>query len=133
MELQTILEKFNNSIDNEKLFEMVQINVPQYDSKYMPHNYEVIVNTDDHIPPHFHYKHTKGMDIKVDIVTLEVIDSKPSAGVAKKDLKSWEGLTDERDILKNWLKRPYALDKKMTNHKAIKFTWNLYHTKNLVF
>lgn len=123
--------QYTSKEERSLIIEKGQINVPKYDSNLMPSNYSVIVWSDDHFPPHFHYS-TEDFEIKVDIITLEVIDSSPRKGISKDDLKSWEGLSTERKILKKWLKAKYVLNKTMTNYGAIKFTWNMFHPDILV-
>jgi hypothetical protein len=73
---------------------MATINDLKRDVHIIPKTYKVEVRSNNHTPPHFHYINKDFMDIKVDILTLEVIDSEPRIGISEKDLKSWIGLSD---------------------------------------
>jgi hypothetical protein len=129
-----LIPKFEKFISKEikPLNEMATINDIKRDTHIMPGTYRVEVYSEDHNPPHFHYSNNDGMDIKVDILTLEVIASEPRIGISNKDLKSWIGLSDERKILLKWLKNKNTLDNKSTNYKTVAFTWNLFHRNDLI-
>ena len=94
--------------------------------------YEVSIHSDDHNPPHFHYTSNDGtLNIKISIETLDVIYSSPCKGISKDKLKSWEGSTTEKKILKNWLKdKSNASPIKMTNYESIIYQWSIFHIDN---
>lgn len=115
--------------NTQKLNEMATINSPK-DSSLPFNKYTVSVYSDDHTPAHFHYQCLdRKIELKIDILTLNIIHSTPRIGVPKNALLSWTGLTSEKKYLRNWIKSKYSKNPNMTNYDAIIFTWNVFHSE----
>lgn len=122
----TYSKKIEHSFE-QQMNEIAQINDPILDSNIMPSSYCVSLYPNDHKPPHFHYENKDGMDIKVDIKTLDVIDSVARKNIKSKHLLSWLRLKKEHKILLKWLDQKNNDFPSQSNYETIKSIWNLYH------
>ena len=138
VKLEGILEK-ETSIFRNPLMEMARVDNPKMDSRILGAK-EIWVYTADkqQMPPHFHYKDTKGsvqfdLEIKIKpIKDLIICNSGKRDGVPEDKFRTWYGLSDAKKSLQNWLFSKNSHFKTSTNYDVLVFMWNSINPNNVV-
>lgn len=119
----------------DNVVERARIDEPARDSHILGGGEVWIYGNDTSSPsPHFHYlnKTDKSFSIEVKIADLSVCHSQLRNGVPRNKLRSWYGLTHEKQALELWLQQPNCDLPSIKNYQAIKLAWNQNNRNNPV-
>lgn len=93
-------------------------------------------NDRDFFTPHFHFfDNEKTFELEIsllDIDNLTILKSTPRIGVAKNRLLTFDGLTKEKKMLKNWLIEKNKEFKLYSNKEAMLSLWNVNNPDNKI-
>ena len=121
--------------EQSPLLEMARVDNPQKDYVILGDCEIWIYGTDrSSMTPHFHYLRRRGktnpFELEIRLTDFTICFSKPRTGVSKNKLLSWEGLSQERKALFEWLDSTSSELKNVKNKDILKLVWNQNNRDN---
>lgn len=92
-------------------------------------------NDKSSMTPHFHYfdkKSKNQFEVEIMIDDLSICHSALRGGIPQNRLLTWEGISDAKKALDEWLGSPNANMPSETNYKMLKVAWNQNNRDNQV-
>jgi len=124
--------KQKHSID-----EYAKVNTPNDSIPTTKYKVEVYPQDRNGMTPHFHFYDTEetfSLEIQIkNIEDLKILNSTDRKGIPQNKLKTWDGLSTEKKLLKKWMSESNKKDKQgKSNYDAIIFSWNLMNSENQI-
>jgi hypothetical protein len=122
--------------EQSPLLEMARVDNPQKDYVILG-DCEIWIYGQDRssMTPHFHYLRRRGknpFELEIRLTDFTICFSKPRNGVSENKLFSWEGLSQERKALFEWLDSTSSELKTAKNKDILKLVWNQNNRDNTI-